>query len=103
MIEKVIFLLSNLLASPVYAQGAMPPRIEEIATTVDGLFQWIFPIGALIAVAMVIYGGYMYIISGGDPARKQAAQGTLTWAVIGLIFLFLIGAILQLILNFVLS
>lgn len=44
---------------------------------------------------MVIVGGYMWIVSGGDPARKQQAQGTLTWAVIGLVLLFLIYGILK--------
>lgn len=102
MIERVVFYVSQIIASPVFAQSA-PPRIEEVANIVDNLFQWIFPIGGVIAVAMIIYGGYMWIISAGDPAKKQLAQGTLTWAVLGLVFLFLIGALLQVLLKFVLE
>lgn len=103
MIESIVYSISKLIASPIYAQETPPPRIEEILVSIDGLFQWIFPIGGILAVAMIIYGGYMWIISGGDPSKKQAAQGTLTWAIIGLVFLFLIGAILQAILEFVVS
>lgn len=102
VIEKLVLNVSHIIASPVYAQ-AQPPRIEELANTFEGLFQWIFPIGAVIAVAMIIYGGYMWIVSAGDPARKQIAQGTLTWAVLGLVFLFLIGALLQILLEFVIE
>ena len=102
MIENTVLAISKLLANPVYAQNdAPPPRIELIFGPIENLFDLILPIGALIAVAMLIYGGYMYIISGGDPAKKQEAQGTLTWAVIGLVFLFLIKAILTLLLDFI--
>ena len=99
MIENIL----RLISSPVYAQAVNPPRIEEIITPIENIFDMIFPIGAIIAVAMIIYGGYMWIVSGGDPGKKQMAQGTLTWAVIGLVFLFLIRAILLVILEFVVA
>ena len=101
MIEYIIGLVSMVIASPAYAQEADPPKIELIFGPIENLFDLILPIGALLAVGMLIYGGYMYIISGGDPARKQVAQGTLTWAVLGLVFLFLIKAVLTVILEFV--
>lgn len=102
MIEKIVLGISKLLATSVYAQDDVePPRIELIFGPIENLFDLLLPIGALIAVAMLIYGGYMYIISGGDPAKKQEAQGTLTWAVIGLVFLFLIKAILTLLVDFI--
>lgn len=101
MIENIVLGISKLVALPVYAQDAQPPRIEQLIISIEGLFQWIFPIGAVIAVAMMIYGGYMWIISGGDPAKKQMAQGTLTWAAIGLVFLFIMGAVLRVIIEFI--
>lgn len=38
-----------------------------------------------IAVAMVIYGGYLYIMSQGDPGKAAKGQHTLTAAVIGVV------------------
>jgi hypothetical protein len=100
VVEKIVEIVSKLLVSPVYAQVTdEPPRIEELFGPLENLLDLIMPIGAVIAVAMMIYGGYMWIISGGDPSRKQMAQGTLTWAVFGLVFLFLIRAILIFILD----
>ena len=103
MIENIVLNISKLFVSPAYAQSddAPPPRIELIFGPIENIFDLLLPIGALIAVAMLIYGGYLYIISGGDPAKKQLAQGTLTWSVIGLVFLFLIKAILTLIIDFI--
>lgn len=89
MLESIL----RFFSTPVLAQE--PPRLEVLAEAVDKILGYIFPAGVLIAVIMVIVGGYMWIVSGGDPARKQQAQGTLTWAVIGLVLLFLIYGILK--------
>jgi len=97
MIESIF----RFLSTPVFAQE--PPRLAVLAEAVDRIMGWVFPAGVLIAVVMVIVGGYMWIVSGGDPARKQQAQGTLTWAVIGLAALFLIKAILQAIVGTILG
>ncbi|MDY0097257.1 MAG: pilin [Candidatus Dojkabacteria bacterium] len=108
IMEKIL----RIISSPVYAQltyddiaaaNSWPPTLEQLANSFDGIFDYIFPAGALLAVAMLIYGGYMWIISGGDPARKQQAQGVLTWSVIGLVFLFLIKAILTVLVEFLYS
>ncbi|KKP65890.1 MAG: hypothetical protein UR61_C0009G0007 [candidate division WS6 bacterium GW2011_GWE1_34_7] len=96
IIENIL----RLISQPVYAAGN-PPTLEKLAESIDTVLEYIFPAGALIAVAMVIYGGYMWIISGGDPARKQQAQGVLTWSVLGLVFLFLIKAVLTVIIDYI--
>lgn len=89
MLESIL----RFFSTPVFAQE--PPRLGVLGEAVDKILGYIFPAGVLIAVIMVIVGGYMWIVSGGDPARKQQAQGTLTWAVIGLVLLFLIYGILK--------
>lgn len=96
IIETVL----RLISQPVYAAGE-PPRLEQLVESIESIFEYVFPAGALLAVAMIIYGGYMWIMSGGDPARTQQAQGVLTWSVIGLVFLFLIKAILTAILQYI--
>lgn len=97
MISKIL----SFFSSPTYAQTPdEPPQLGELFASFDTIMGYIFPIAGLIAVAMLIYGGYMWIISGGDPSKKQVAQGTLTWSAIGLIFLFLIKAILTILVKF---
>ena len=108
IIETVLRIISDkvyaqLTYDDIAAANSWPPTLDQIAKTFDGIFDYIFPAGALLAVAMLIYGGYMWIISGGDPARKQQAQGVLTWSVIGLVFLFLIKAILTVVINYLYS
>lgn len=106
MVDRIIVLLIELISKPVYASVGnpggspdWPPKLDAIAASLSSLLEKVYPFGVLLAVGVLILGGYMWIISGGDPSRKQLAQGTLTWGVIGLVFLFLIRAILTLVVN----
>lgn len=101
-IFKYIYFLSGLLlVSPVFAQE--PPRLTDgtLATLVDKLLSYLFPLAGLICVIFIIQGGYMWMISAGDPARVKQAQGTLTWAVIGFIFVMVIFTVLNAVLDFI--
>ncbi len=42
-------------------------------------------VGALVAVGFVIYGGFQYITSQGEPDRASSARGTIINAIIGLV------------------
>lgn len=102
-------MLNVLLSSPVLAQedGLVappePPKIEVLFDALDKIISYIFPIGVLAAVAMVIYGGYLWMTSGGEPDKKQRAQGTLTWSIAGLAFLYLIKMLLSIVVNTITS
>jgi hypothetical protein len=54
-----------------------------------------FFVSGLVASGMVVWGGYMWMMSAGDPQKAKSAQGTITWAIIGLVFLFIFRMILE--------
>ena len=84
----------------VYAQEPPPTLEGNITPIVERVLGYLFPIAGVIAVIFIIQGGYMWIISAGDPSKVKQAQGTLTWAVIGLVFILIIFSILQSVLKF---
>lgn len=53
----------------------------------------------VLAVGFIIYGGYMYIISEGDPGRAARGKKILTSAIIGLIISLLATVIVNFIIN----
>ena len=99
---KIIALPVFFLTSPVFAQtGDEPARLSEsIQPIVDKVLGYLFPIASLIALVFIVMGGYMWIISGGDPAKVKQAQGTLTWAIFGLVIVLVIFGILRIVINF---
>jgi len=70
--------------------------LKSLATQVVNVFSIIV---GVVAVIMVIYGGFKYITSGGEAGNVSGAKNTLIYAVVGLI----IVALAQFIVHFVLS
>ena len=93
----------NLLG-PVLAQIDLVPtgQFANLGTiTIAGLVSaaviLILVIAALVFFFMLIFGGIKYITSGGDKAQTEAARGTITAALIGLVIVFSAWAIITLI------
>jgi hypothetical protein len=57
----------------------------------------IYTIALILVLIYLVWGSYKYLISGGDPKAVQAAKAHLTWAVVGMIFVFLSYGIFQLV------
>jgi hypothetical protein len=92
----------NMFISQVYAADD-PPKIEGIFEIIDNVLDKVTPVAVILCVAMFIVGGYMWIVSGGNPENTKKAQGTMTWAAIGFVFIFIVKAILSVVYDFIAS
>ena len=70
--------------------------INNLITNIVNIFSVVV---GIIAVIMIIIGGFRYITSGGDSGNVTSAKNTIMYAIIGLI----IVALAQIIVRFVLS
>ncbi len=83
------------MGNTVVGAGDEPLKIEVIAGVVDKVMNIVFPVAGVLCVIFIIIGGYMWIASAGDPAKVKQAQGTLTWAIIGLVFVLVVRLIVS--------
>lgn len=51
----------------------------------------------LVALILLIYAGIMYVTSKGDPQKVESAKKTVTYAIVGLIIIFMSFFIVSLI------
>lgn len=69
-----------------------PPGLKPGLTTLPGiittLLPIIFTIAGLILFAMLIWGGFELLLSGGDKHAAESARGRITMAFIGFILVF---------------
>src|SRR3972149_4447789 len=74
------------------------------ATQLEQLVQRIINLsvgGAFIALTVVlVWAGIKYLTSGGDPKSVSSAHSTVTWALLGILFLAIAWLILKLIAAF---
>lgn len=61
------------------------------------IVSWIFVIGAVIFLFMLLIGAIQWIMSGGDKGALEQAKGRVTNAILGIILLFGSFAIIQLV------
>lgn len=57
-------------------------------------------LGFIISLIMLITGGFKYLTSSGEPKSVSAAHQTITWALLGIVFMAIAWLVLQLIFSF---
>ncbi|HZM63710.1 MAG TPA: pilin [Candidatus Saccharimonadales bacterium] len=71
-------------------------RINKIITQAINIFSIIV---GIVAVIMIIVGGFKYITSGGDSGNVTSAKQTIIYAVIGLVIVALAQFLVQFVLD----
>ncbi len=67
------------------------------------IINWVIGLAALVAVVMLIYAGYLYITANGDENKVSSATKTLTFAIVGLVVVFIAVLLVNFVLNSVLQ
>ncbi len=68
-----------------------------IPIVIKNLINWALIFAGVVALALIIYAGFKFVTSKGDPQEVDNAKKTLTYAIIGLLLIFFSFAILNLI------
>jgi quinol-cytochrome oxidoreductase complex cytochrome b subunit len=71
------------------------PKVEANAATLGDALSWIYGAIGVLAVIFIIVGGLRYAASGGEAAAVKQAKNTITYAILGLVFVVLAYAITQ--------
>ncbi|MBQ3326043.1 hypothetical protein IJG79_02785 [Candidatus Saccharibacteria bacterium] len=94
-------LIIPLLADIKDTLEKLPNQGGVGADLMTNILYWLFGIGGLVAVAIIVYGGYKYQRSEGDPAKSKQASQILAYAVIGLVVVVLATAITAFVSNMI--
>ena len=62
---------------------------QNIADVINYLIPRIFVFAGLLLLLYLLYGGFHYIVSMGDPKGMQEARGKITNALVGFLIVFL--------------
>jgi len=81
------------LPDPLGGQG------DDIPTLVGSIINYVFGIIGVLALVMFIYGGIMWMTSGGTPDKIKKGRDTLVWAILGLALIFFSYSLLHFILK----
>lgn len=80
--------LSVAFPGPTPASPQAPivgTTFAELLILIDRLANWIFSILVIVAVVMLVWGAFGFVISEGEPDRLKKAKDRITYAIIGLV------------------
>ncbi|MDO4986945.1 MAG: pilin [Candidatus Saccharibacteria bacterium] len=78
--------MSNIIESRL-------PHAAADDNYIQNIFNGVYGIAAIVAVAFIIVGAVNYIMSSGDPSKVAKAKNTIMYSVIGLVIVVLASAI----------
>ena len=78
------------------ATSGSEDRFQEILANIINIFSLVV---GVVAVIMIIFGGFKYITSGGNQESIKSAKQTLVYALVGLIIVALAQAIVRFVLH----
>jgi len=90
---------SDIISNLDTVAAQTPLQKADIRQTVGKIIKIFLDILGAIFLCIILYAGYLYMTSGGDPIKTKEAKSWITNAVIGLIIIFLSYAIVSYIFN----
>ena len=72
---------------------------DDLISDTNKIINVVLGVLGVVAVAVVIYGGFLFLTAQGDPGKIKKGKDSITWGIIGLIIALLSWSII----NFVLS
>lgn len=79
-------------AAPLFTPGDaknLGIPTAQANSTFTGLLTVTYWLAGVIAVIVIVVAGFMYVTSGGDPAKVVRAKNAILYAVIGLVVIIL--------------
>lgn len=71
--------------------------ITNLADVINRVIDFLIPIGGIILLFVMIWGGYDYLMSAGQPEKLKNAKGKITTGIIGFVLLVFSYIIVKLI------
>lgn len=97
---KILSVLLGLFPLGVFAVTLKNPLgTQTLQSLITNILNAILGLVGLLALAMLIYGGVLLMISGGSQETVDKAKKTITFAIVGLIVAILSAAILNFIMK----
>ncbi len=84
------FIAINIGSSTAVFADGEPPQIVQLTELISKIIGFIAPIAGIGFFLILVYAGYLYIFSFGDPGKAGKARSAMLTAVIGLVVLVLI-------------
>lgn len=68
-------------------EGPLDPNIQNLGDLISRILSFIIPLSGIVLLFVLIWGGYDYMMSQGNPEKIKSAQAKITTGLIGFFLL----------------
>lgn len=97
----VVALADFMVNKVFYPEGRQlgEAQIAEGIKAIEGIINFALGFVSMIAVAFIIYGGFLYVTSGGEPDKSKKALTILKYAVTGVMLIMISYSLVGIVIN----
>ena len=88
------------MSSPTPDFGPLPAGLTEIEQLIGNIISVVVGLGFVAMLILLVWAGFKFITSGGEPKALQSARNVFSWALLGIVFMIIAWLVLQLIASF---
>lgn len=74
------------ITGPLVIQNIIDPTLSDV---INQVMRFVYPAALLLVFVYFLWGGYDFLLSGGNPEKVKMGKGKITSAVVGFILLIL--------------
>lgn len=89
----------EVVANSAQAQLQNPINVDSPEALIGNVIGALLALSGTIALVMFVWGGILWLTSGGNPERIEKGKNTLIWAVAGLVLIFTAYALVRVVLQ----
>ena len=98
----LLAVMAVYLTIPVFAETIQlnnPINVDTPKELAKNIVNWLLRLVSVIALIVLIIGGFRYLTSGGNEKAMESAKNIITWAVVGLIIILCSAIIINVIIS----
>ncbi len=74
-----------------------PAGLDQIEAMIGNVISVIVGLGFIAMLVLLVWAGFKYLTSAGEPKAVQSAHSVVTWALLGILFMAIAWLLLQLV------
>jgi len=89
----------SFLPAVAFAQISATGGIDSVFNALQDLFNYIFPILLLIAVFIIIWGIFQFILNAGDEEARKSGRSKILWGIVGVFLMLSVWGLINILVN----
>jgi len=98
--KKVLIIASSLLAPVLlFAQAGTASDIRSTLNVIITVLNWLIPFLVVVAVFIIIWGAFQFVVSAGDPEKRKEGRDKILWGVVGVTVMLTVWGLVNILRN----